>query len=144
MFARHSFGPSNTKKSMLPIMIHEVQYILKIETPLSFKSKTYLRGLTLRVNTIGSTCTASRSRVPNSSTGASSTACTGGAFFIAMRTPLKILSSSSRATMCRPVPRHAVMDAPAVQAYGHYNFKNSTLTKGGAFGMCDMKTLTNP
>ena len=119
MFARHSFVPSNTNKSMLLILIHEMQYLLNTETHLSFRSKTYLRGLTLRVNTIGSTCPASRSRVPNSSAGAFGTACTGGAFFIAKRTPLKILSSSSRATICHPMPRHAVMDAPVVQACRH-------------------------
>ena len=97
MFVRHSFVPSNSEKSMLLILNHGMQYVFNTETCLSFRRETYLLSLMLQVNTIGSTCTPSRSRAPKTSAGSSTKVCTGVTFLIGKRTPLKMFSSSSKA-----------------------------------------------
>ena len=117
MLVRYSFVPSNSKKSVLLTLNHGMQYVFNTETCLLIRRKTYLLGLMLRVNTIGSTWTPSRSRAPKTSAGSSAKLCTGTTFLIGKRTPLKMFSSASNARMWRHVPRHVVIDAPTVEVH---------------------------
>ena len=75
------------------------------------KISTYLLNLPLRVNLQATTGMSSRSS--EASTTGGTVGVTTGVFFIGFRMASKMSLLPSKATMCRPVPRQAVMHAPA-------------------------------
>ena len=75
------------------------------------KISTYLLNLPLRVNLRATTSMLSKSS--EASTNGCTLGVTTGGFFIGFRMASKMSLLPSKATMCRPVPRQAVMHAPA-------------------------------
>ena len=75
------------------------------------KISTYLLNLPLQVNLRATTGMSSRSS--EASTNGCTLGVTTGGFFIGFRMASKMSLLPSKATMCRPVPRQAVMHAPA-------------------------------